>query len=120
MNPSQTAPGTPGSRKPPPAPGSTPAVEPWWRVGMVWLVVGGPAVVVVAAVATGVIAYRGADTVVKLPQQLQAYEQPALKARNHAAAPESSLVSPLETVPAPDTPPVPTTSGSGDTRGERP
>jgi uncharacterized protein len=43
-------------------PGSAPA-PPWWRVGMVWLVLGGPAVVVVAAIATAVIAYRGADPV---------------------------------------------------------
>ncbi len=37
---------------------------PWYRVGMVWLVLGGPAVVVVAAIVTAVIAYRGADPVV--------------------------------------------------------
>ncbi len=66
-----------------------PAPVAWWRVGMVWLVLGGPAVVVVAAVATAVIAYRGADKVLTLPPQLQANEQPAHKARNHAAAPES-------------------------------
>jgi heme/copper-type cytochrome/quinol oxidase subunit 2 len=62
--------------------------EAWWRVGMVWLVVGGPALVVVAAIATAVIAYRGADKVLTLPSQLHANEQPAHKARNHAAAPE--------------------------------
>jgi len=77
-----------------PEPRDTPttpvAAEPWWSVGMVWLVVGGPAFVVVAAVSTAVIAYRGADTVVKLPQQLQANEQPAHKARNHAASPETT------------------------------
>lgn len=66
-----------------------PAPEAWWRVGMVWLVVGGPAFVVVAAIATAVIAYRGADKVLTLPQQLEVNEQPAHKARNHAAAPES-------------------------------
>lgn len=37
---------------------------PWWRIGMVWLVLGGPAVVVVAGITTAVIAYHGADTVV--------------------------------------------------------
>ena len=41
------------------------ASTPWWRVGMVWLVVGGPLAVVVAALVTAVIAYRGADTVVR-------------------------------------------------------
>ena len=34
---------------------------PWWRYRIMWLVVGGPVVVVVAAVATIVIAVRGAD-----------------------------------------------------------
>jgi hypothetical protein len=37
---------------------------PWYRYPMMWLVVGGPAVVVVAAIVTAVIAYRGADPVV--------------------------------------------------------
>ncbi len=38
--------------------------QPWYRYPMVWLVVGGPAVVVVAGIVTAVIAYRGADPVV--------------------------------------------------------
>jgi hypothetical protein len=67
------------------------APRPGWREPMVWLVVGGPAVVVVAALTTGFIAWRGADEVVtdpvavqtKAPQSLQ----PALSARNHAATP---------------------------------
>lgn len=58
------------------------APQPWWRVKMMWLVLGGPAAVVVAGVATMVIAVRGADTVVTSPQQ-----QPAVQARNHAATP---------------------------------
>jgi hypothetical protein len=37
---------------------------PWYRIGMVWLVLGGPATVVVAGIVTAVIAYRGADPVV--------------------------------------------------------
>jgi uncharacterized protein len=37
---------------------------PWWRVGMVWLVLGGPALVVVAACASAVIAWHDADPVV--------------------------------------------------------
>lgn len=70
---------------------TTPAVPPWWRVGMVWLVVGGPAVVVVASIVTGVIAYRGADEVlVNTPSARHAPvqptgETPAVQARNHAA-----------------------------------
>ena len=63
----------------------------WWRVGMVWLVVGGPAVVVVAAIGTAVVAYRGADPVLtEAPTMQQSVKQlgpqtPAMQARNHAA-----------------------------------
>lgn len=65
----------------------------WWRVGMVWLVVSGPAVVVVAGITTAVIAYRGADPVLtEAPTAQQVVKQlgpqtPALQARNHAATP---------------------------------
>ena len=57
---------------------------------MVWLVIGGPAVVVVAAIATSVIAIRGADVVItEAPAAPQAGRveaaTPALTARNHAA-----------------------------------
>jgi len=66
-------------------------LTPWWRVGMVWLVVGGPAVVVVASLGTAVLAYRGADQV--LLEMASARDvpvrptgqTPALTARNHAA-----------------------------------
>lgn len=67
------------------------AGAPWWRVGMVWLVLGGPALVVVASVITAVVAYRGADEVlVETPSARHAPVQPtgqtpALQARNHAA-----------------------------------
>ncbi|MFY9510095.1 MAG: hypothetical protein WAQ05_03880 [Rubrivivax sp.] len=63
---------------------------PWWRVGMVWLVVGGPLAVVVAGIATAVIAVRGADPVISnvapppKAGQVQT-ETPAMQARNHAA-----------------------------------
>lgn len=68
-----------------------PDAPPWWTVGMVWLVWGGPAVVVVASIVTGVIAYRGADEVlVNTPSARHAPVQPtgqtpAVQARNHAA-----------------------------------
>jgi hypothetical protein len=54
--------------------------QPWWRVRMMWLVVGGPLLVVVAGLVTAVLAVRGADPVV-----YRAAAVPALKARNHAA-----------------------------------
>lgn len=65
------------------------AAPPWWRVGMVWLVVGGPLTVVVAACVTAVIAIRGADIVIgdgaegAKPQAESS--APAMQARNHAA-----------------------------------
>lgn len=66
-------------------------LRPWWREGMVWLVIGGPAVVVVASIATAVVAYRGADEVLREPPAVQkvnvrpASDTPAVQARNHAA-----------------------------------
>jgi hypothetical protein len=72
-----------------PQSGKDGAPTPWWRVGMVWLVVGGPATVVVAAVATAVVAVRTADTLVTDTTVHRASSvngaTPALQARNHAA-----------------------------------
>jgi len=62
--------------------------EPWWRVRMVWLVIGGPAVVVVAAIVTAVIAIRGADPVISEEPGKAFSEKPALQGRNHAATPD--------------------------------
>ena len=68
----------------------TPLCRPWWREPMLWLVLGGPALVVVASLVTAVIAWRGADPVVTDPPVAVGVErslEPALKARNHAASP---------------------------------
>jgi len=67
-------------------------IRPWWREPMVWLVIGGPAIVVVAAIGTGIVAWRGADPLVlDVPQANAAppsrAQEPALTARNHAATP---------------------------------
>lgn len=64
--------------------------RPWWRYGMVWMVISGPLVVVVAGIATAVIAFRGADpVVVRQPAEAAAGQvfdlQPAMQGRNHAA-----------------------------------
>ena len=59
----------------------------WWRIPALWLVIGGPAMVVVAGIATAVIAVRGGD--VPLPTGAKAEAtamSPAAQARNHAAA----------------------------------
>lgn len=52
----------------------------WWREPMLWLVIGGPALVVLAGIATAVVAVRGAD----LPLDTRS-NVPALQGRNHAA-----------------------------------
>lgn len=72
------------------APPSPPRAAPWWRHGMLWLVIGGPVAVVVASLATAVIAVRGADPLVEAPSSSGRQEQPAVQARNHAATPEGS------------------------------
>jgi uncharacterized protein len=66
--------------------------RPWWRYGIVWLVIGGPAAVVVAAVGTAIVAIRGADPVVTAPTASHAgsaadtAQTPAVLARNRGAA----------------------------------
>lgn len=70
---------------------SNPTALAWWRVPMLWLVIAGPATVVVAGIATTVLAVSGADRPLReiampQPQQPQAMT-PATQARNHAAAP---------------------------------
>ncbi|MCO5122974.1 MAG: hypothetical protein M9915_04430 [Rhizobacter sp.] len=61
--------------------------SPWWQHRMMWLVVGGPLVVVVAAIATAVIAIRGADEVLTVPPEPQRSALPAMQGRNHAVTP---------------------------------
>lgn len=65
---------------------------PWWRVGTMWLVVGGLAVVVAGSFALAFTAWSGADTVVldSLPAGRPvgtSASTPALQGRNHAATP---------------------------------
>lgn len=87
------------------APATQPPAKPWWKYGHVWLIISGPAIVVVAGFITFWIAARGADPVVaedyyqqgldinKTLQRQQEEQssqamQPALKGRNHAATPD--------------------------------
>lgn len=75
-----------------------PIPQPWWRYGFVWLVIAGPAAVVVAGVVTLVIAAQGADPLVAKDYYRRGSEineqrareralMPANQARNHAATP---------------------------------
>ena len=57
-----------------------------WRIPALWFVIGGPAVVVAAALATAVIAFRGGDVPLPTGPGAQAETMaPAAQARNHAA-----------------------------------
>ena len=72
---------------------------PWWKYGYVWLVISGPAIVVVAALATAWIAVTHPDALVaedyyrrgvEINKSLAAQDKallPALQGRNHAASP---------------------------------
>jgi uncharacterized protein len=76
---------------------TVPTSAPWWKFGHVWMVFGGPAVVVVASFITLYFALVGADPVVdenyyqagiNINRTLASDPQglaPAMKARNHAA-----------------------------------
>ena len=73
---------------------ATPAAPaPWWRFGIVWLVIAGPAAVIVAGVATMAVAFHGADPqvaadpsgAVPIARTVATSTAPALQARNHAA-----------------------------------
>ena len=79
---------------------TTTTTGPWWKYGLVWLVIAGPAAVVVAGIVTAVIAVRGADPVVEadyyrrgmeINKALAAAQEratlPAVQGRNHAATP---------------------------------
>jgi hypothetical protein len=61
---------------------------PWWRLPIVWLVIGGPATVVVASFATLALAILNPDPVLEAPKARAPGEVPAMQARNHAAAPQ--------------------------------
>lgn len=73
--------------------------QPWWKHGFVWMILGGPAAVIVAGIATVVIAVRTPDPVVaadyyrrgiEINKTLAAKDKanlPALQGRNHAATP---------------------------------
>ena len=69
---------------------------PWWRVGMVWLVVGGPLLVVIASLVTTGIAVYGAEEVLTRPASVvqsaaEAPSLPAMQGRNHSMTPAEDL-----------------------------
>lgn len=56
--------------------------QPWWREPTMWLVVGGPSLVVIASFITLGLAIYYPDPVL---DEKAAVQVPAMKARNHAA-----------------------------------
>lgn len=71
--------------------------EPWWKEPMCWVVIGGPASVVVASLATAVIAWKHIDPIIQEDRSGASQVQiqgppgsstgPAMQGRNHAASP---------------------------------
>lgn len=66
--------------------------RPWWSFGHVWLLISGPAIVVVAGFFTYYLAVRSPDPVLPTQAAVQGQGQgedisqaPAVQARNHAA-----------------------------------
>ena len=68
--------------------------QPWWRFGLVWMVLAGPAVVVVAGFITLYIAVTNPDPVLTVTPRSAMQERqgithaPAMQGRNHAATGE--------------------------------
>ena len=78
-----------------------PSSKPWWKYPLVWMIIGGPLVVVVASIVTMVIAVRSPDPVVEedyyrkglninqtLADEKARQMMPAMQARNHVATPK--------------------------------
>ena len=86
------------------------APEPWWKFGHVWLVIAGPAVVVVAGFFTLYLALRFPDPVISQDYYRQGLEinktlanpsaslAPAQQGRNHAqtGVPQNSAATPVK------------------------
>lgn len=76
--------------------------QPWWQYGHVWLIIAGPAAVIVAGFITLVIAIRMPDPVVAedyyrrglninktLAAEKDMQHAPAMQSRNHVVTPKS-------------------------------
>jgi len=61
---------------------------PWYKLPIVWMVIGGPLLVVIASLITVGIAVKNVDPVLDTSaKNVQPDQMPAVKARNHAAEP---------------------------------
>ncbi|MDM0014285.1 FixH family protein [Variovorax sp. J22P168] len=81
-----------------------PAAAPWWRFPLVWMVIGGPGLVVLASFVTLWLALSRPDPVVEEDYYRKGVELsrppvdkkliPAMAGRNHAATPEADVPQP--------------------------
>ena len=69
-------------------PSSNPEFTAWWRLPIVWMVIGGPAIVVVASFITLALAIVNPDPVLRAAPSSSASDLPAVQGRNHAATPQ--------------------------------
>ena len=77
------------------------ASKPWWRFPLLWMVLAGPAAVVVASFVTLWLVVRAPDPVVAVDYYRQGIEinktladkkmMPAMTGRNHAATPADDV-----------------------------
>jgi hypothetical protein len=87
---------------------------PWWRYGHVWLIISGPAIVVVAGFVTLALALNSPDPLVAKDYYRQGIEinktlaeqsakalLPAMQGRNHAASPAPATQAASEPALAP-------------------
>jgi hypothetical protein len=85
----------------------TPDTKPWWQFGHVWLIIAGPAAVVVAGFVTLFIAIRTPDPVIAedyykrgldinktLAAEKDLQLAPAMESRNHVVTPKTPPVKP--------------------------
>ncbi len=82
---------------------------PWWRYPLVWLVIAGPAAVVLASIVTIWLAWRTPETLVSEDYYREGIEinrtladkkrMPAQAGRNHAATPEDDVPLPKRVAP---------------------
>ncbi|WP_241520331.1 MULTISPECIES: FixH family protein [unclassified Variovorax] len=83
---------------------TAPKSGPWWQFPLLWMVIGGPVLVIVASFVTLWLALRTPDPVVaqdyyrrgvEINKELAAKNlMPALAGRNHAATPVADLPAP--------------------------
>lgn len=69
------------------SPGAAAESPAWWRLPIVWMVIAGPAAVVLAGFATLAIAIANPDPVLSTAPAATPAHLPAVQGRNHAAAP---------------------------------